>query len=507
MSRQLAFAGTTSLLARAAARPGAWTAPAVTVSASAAATAAALRSTNPNGPAHVGPWTAHTVQCRSFRPPSRSRPLRRVSAAGDASAAPLPEQEVQLQAPAAHQPIDPTMTATNTVPLMPSASTIVQSPLPEVVSVPVRVRPSASADTLQDDDAARSVLAHPALVVMRQIEMLNVFIGYEQANKYAIKNPAGEDVGFIAEDDTTFTGSMIRQFMGTRRAFKAVVLDRSGNVVLKINRPIKWLLNSTMTIHDAHDNLIGETKQVWNLIRRKYQVFIKRKQFAEIDGEFWTWDFGLRGEQGELLGSVNRNFVGFAREIFTDTGQYAVHMDSVGHESRELSLDERAVMLATAITIDIDYFSRHSNSHGGIMPIPMVMGGGGGSGVPAPAPDALPMPSSGIGGGGVPLPIFVPGVGMGGGSGASGQDAGGVSPGPTGMPGSAADGGLPSGSDAGFGPDASTGAGGASGQDAGVNQWGESPFLSDSEAGVTSNDDTSSWGEMFSWVKDQIDDM
>jgi hypothetical protein len=41
-----------------------------------------------------------------------------------------------------------------------------------------------------------------------------------------------------------------------------------------------------------------------------------------------------------------------------------------------MTLDERAVMLAAAVSIDFDYFSRHSHmGHGGIMPIG-VFGGG-----------------------------------------------------------------------------------------------------------------------------------
>jgi hypothetical protein len=71
-------------------------------------------------------------------------------------------------------------------------------------------------------------------MVGRQLEMLNVLIGYEQANKYAIKGMYGNNVGFIAEEETTFKGSLFRQFFGTRRAFKAAVLDNAGNEVLKV---------------------------------------------------------------------------------------------------------------------------------------------------------------------------------------------------------------------------------------------------------------------------------
>jgi hypothetical protein len=117
-----------------------------------------------------------------------------------------------------------------------------------------------------------------------------------------------------------------------------------------------------------------------------------KKQFAEIDTGFLGWDFQVRGEDGRALAAVNRNFAGFAREIFTDTGSYALYMDALhGPEAEQghaLSRDERAVLLSCAICIDMDYFSRHSRS-GGLLGDGMGMGmggmfpmwgGGGGSG-------------------------------------------------------------------------------------------------------------------------------
>lgn len=95
---------------------------------------------------------------------------------------------------------------------------------------------------------------------------------------------------------------------------------------------------------------------------------------------------------------MNRNFAGFGREIFTDTGVYALRMDAAGlaDEPRHLisktgekaqlaykephvgmSLDQRAVMLATAVSIDFDYFSRKSGSSG-LMPLWFPWGAGAG---------------------------------------------------------------------------------------------------------------------------------
>ena len=113
-------------------------------------------------------------------------------------------------------------------------------------------------------------------------------------------------------------------------------------------------------------------------------------QFAYVDEPFLSWDFSLLTADDKLIGSVNRNFAGFGREIFTDTGVYALRMDSasarqgrpphaetngettaVDSGGRGMTLDERAVTLAAAVTIDFDYFSRHSGHGGGFGYFPL----------------------------------------------------------------------------------------------------------------------------------------
>lgn len=173
---------------------------------------------------------------------------------------------------------------------------------------------------------------------------------------------------------------------------------------------------------------IGEAQQQWAPLRRKYNLFLARnpesealrenpqkqamdkasqlqlisqpdafyEQFAYVDEPFLSWDFSLMSSDSQLIGSVSRNWRGFGRELFTDTGAYALRMDSTGlaedvrhldsgNETREgvygleggMTLDQRAVMLATAVTIDFDYFSRNRGGVGGFMPL--WLGGTGGT--------------------------------------------------------------------------------------------------------------------------------
>ncbi|KAI9300981.1 Scramblase-domain-containing protein [Cunninghamella echinulata] len=257
-----------------------------------------------------------------------------------------------------------------------TTTTLVQEENPHFASEPSQVPVNIPQDpnaVVTSSYPGAITLSQPAIVIGRELEMMNVFLGYEQANKYKIMDPNGQPIGFIAEEEG-FAKSISRQFLRTHRRMNATIMDANGNVIFKIVRPFSWI-NSRIFIYTVDDELIGEVQQRWHLLRRKYDLFVGNNQFATIDTPFLGWDFNLTDESGKPIGNVSRNFVGFAREIFTDTGEYVLRMDAV-EESSGLTLDQRSVMLATAVSIDFDYFSRHS-SHGGggFLPIPFFGGG------------------------------------------------------------------------------------------------------------------------------------
>ncbi|KAG7086641.1 hypothetical protein E1B28_002582 [Marasmius oreades] len=257
------------------------------------------------------------------------------------------------------------------------------------------------------------LLSQDILVVERQIEMLNIFIGFEQTNKYSINSIDGTPLGFIAEEPGGLLSSLSRQVFATHRPFRALIMDTEGNPILWIRRPFAWI-NSRMysqrpseTQETTADGVpildtFGEVQQIWHPWRRRYDLFLRESserilsvanepqpepqpstfsQFATVDAPFLAWSFALRDARDEEIAFIGREFRGLGREIFTDTGQYYVSFGprpdlptaNEGGASpsrqtvvRNLTLDERALVLALAVNIDFDYFSRHSGHHGSL---------------------------------------------------------------------------------------------------------------------------------------------
>lgn len=252
------------------------------------------------------------------------------------------------------------------------------------------------------------LLNNNTLVVTRKLEMLSIFMGFEQSNRYTIENEAGELLGYIAEEPRGILSMFARQIFRTHRPFRALVMDLHGSPILWIRRPFAWI-NSRMFVQRLKDlreytpegepvlDTFAEVQQEWHLWRRRYHLFLRDQpkrilstisepqpepptdsftQFTKIDEGLLAWHFNMLDARGIPIASVNRAFRGFGREIFTDTGQYVVTFDSTRRDVsdsdqtsqptvvRNLTLDERALVLAAAVNIDYDYFSRHSDGHG-----------------------------------------------------------------------------------------------------------------------------------------------
>lgn len=222
-------------------------------------------------------------------------------------------------------------------------------------------------------------------------------------------------------------GTRIPLFFILPHVYSDAVLSPDGQqVYFRLKRP-PYLISSTLYIEDENEQVIGEVQQRWHLWRRQYELFIGRKQFARIDGEFLAWQFFVEDEAKRPLALIDRNFSGFGKEIFTDAGKYAIHFGESPEEAarhvqnslvtahpgeklppvmpmklpkssdysvipctngdqlvikQPLGIDERMITLAAAISIDYDYFSRHSYGSGWLAPF-----------VHPPIPMPMPIPS------------------------------------------------------------------------------------------------------------------
>lgn len=87
---------------------------------------------------------------------------------------------------------------------------------------------------LNEKHPATSILSNSAIVVTRQLELMNVMLGFEQANKYVIMDPKGGHIGYMAEREMGMGNMVARQMFSTHRSFTTHVFDRHGKEVLRV---------------------------------------------------------------------------------------------------------------------------------------------------------------------------------------------------------------------------------------------------------------------------------
>lgn len=236
-------------------------------------------------------------------------------------------------------------------------------------------------------DGIYEMLSQPALVIERQVEFMNLFLGFEQANKYKILTVNGESLGYMEEKDFGIFKMIGRQFFKLHRPFEIEVFNNYGELLMVIQRPFSFINSHIKSYIPGYNDLghlelecLGESVQSWHLWRRRYNLFKldddvtnEYNQYGAIDAPFLSFEFPVTNDRGEVIGAVDRNWVGLGREFFTDTGVYVVRMDPASLQEvygnaiagNGLTLDQRAILLGNAISIDFDYFSRHSRGGGG----------------------------------------------------------------------------------------------------------------------------------------------
>lgn len=211
------------------------------------------------------------------------------------------------------------------------------------------------------------LLARSNLLITRDIEWANLMLGFEQENRYAMVDVCypQSPVGLIREQSNLIA----RQLLRLRRPFVAYITDALGNELFRVRRPFWWITSSIYA--EINGKEIGVVHRRWHLWRRIYDLYLGNKQFAVVENPgFWNWTFTLKGVDGEVLAQIDRDWRGFGFEIFTDAGQYVIRFGSADPSSstdvvqdlevdRPLTLSERAVSVALAVSLDNDYFSRH----------------------------------------------------------------------------------------------------------------------------------------------------
>ena len=189
------------------------------------------------------------------------------------------------------------------------------------------------------------------LMIVQKRELAELF-GIETRNKYSIE-ANGAPFAFAAEQGKGGLAFLARMFVGHWRTFEIHFFDNSRQLVLRVVHPFRFFFQR-LEVSTAAGRMIGA-------IQQRFAVFSKRFDVSDASGRLllsvrsplwrpWTFAFERDGRE---LARVEKKWSGMLQEAFTDADRFRV-----AFESPELGLDERSLILAAGIFIDLQYFER-----------------------------------------------------------------------------------------------------------------------------------------------------
>lgn len=201
---------------------------------------------------------------------------------------------------------------------------------------------------------ATTLAALTTLIVRQRMELAELF-GFETRNKYAIETERGEAVAIAAEQQKGVLGFLLRQLLGHWRPFEIHFLDAAGQPILRAVHPFRWFFQR-LEVFDASGRLLGALQQRFSILSKRFDVLDARgKVVMTVRSPFWRiWTFVFE-RQGSEMARIEKKWGGLLSEGFTDKDRFRVQFGP------NCGTDERQLLLAAAIFIDLQYFERKAS--------------------------------------------------------------------------------------------------------------------------------------------------
>jgi len=170
------------------------------------------------------------------------------------------------------------------------------------------------AGVLDGRSGGGTLFTEPVLVVNQKPKV------FDSRSEYLVYDRNGVTLGTVQQLGPGVLRAAVTPTVRHRRR-RLRVLDQHGRLVLQITRSAA-VVKSTVTVHDASGQLIGQVVQksmgiVGNV---KFVLQSQGQDLATLEGEGWsTWDFAVKDGLGSEVARITRGRGGLATSLFRDS--------------------------------------------------------------------------------------------------------------------------------------------------------------------------------------------
>lgn len=178
------------------------------------------------------------------------------------------------------------------------------------------------------------------------------FFGFETRNKYQVRSENGEVIAFAAEQQKGAFGFLLRQFLGHWRTFEIHLYDSERREVAVALHPFRWFFGR-LEVRDAAGNYMGALQQRWAFFSKVFDVEdAMRRPIMRVASPLWKpWTFPFE-RNGREVAVIRKRWAGLLTEAISDKDRFQVQL------TPEVRSEERLLLLAAAIFIDLRYFEK-----------------------------------------------------------------------------------------------------------------------------------------------------
>lgn len=206
------------------------------------------------------------------------------------------------------------------------------------------------------DPASRLFNSNSLLIEQHARSWYEILLSWEQRNQYAIRDGMGAHRGAVVEQGVGLGAALARVLLGSHRPLELIIFgEHDHEIILTLERPFYWFL-SDMRVEDGAGRILGRVVKKLTLARKVYELSdASGRMFGRIvSGIFRIWTFPVLDSSGQQIALISKKWGGLLKEYMTDADQFAVD-----YTSPTLSVEQRAVIFAAALSIDFDYFENN----------------------------------------------------------------------------------------------------------------------------------------------------
>ena len=191
------------------------------------------------------------------------------------------------------------------------------------------------------------------LVVSQKKEWGEILTGFEARNRYVILSELGNELYVATEEQGSL---LLRWFLKAWRPFTILVTRADRSIVLRLERPFRFYFHK-IDVRDAQGELLGSVEREFSALRRLYRVSDARggvtcQMYGSI---LHPWTFQIRERFGNIereSGKITKKWSGTLKEVFTAADNFAVQMPA------GKSVEAKSVLLGAVFLIDFIHFER-----------------------------------------------------------------------------------------------------------------------------------------------------